>query len=90
MALKVVGSNPIIHPIKKDTQPGVFFYGMGMGFERPPPVRTLVEKVSGGHFLGRGRIHGTQTAATKGRRQVPFLVWYILRLEAPKMLLTQI
>ena len=33
---------------------GIFFVS---GFERPAPVRRLVQKVSGGHFLGRGRIH---------------------------------
>ena len=33
-----------------------FFLGWIMGFERPAPVRKLVQKVSGGHFLGRGRI----------------------------------
>ena len=27
------------------------------GFERAAPVRKLVQKVSGGHFLARGRIH---------------------------------
>ena len=27
------------------------------GLERAAPVRTLVQKVSGGHFLARGRIH---------------------------------
>jgi hypothetical protein len=36
-----------------------------MGFERP------LRKHAGGMFLGRGRIHGTQTAALMGRRQVP-------------------
>ena len=28
-----------------------------IGVERAAPVRTLVQKVSGGHFLARGRIH---------------------------------
>ena len=36
MALKVVGSNPIIHPIKKDTLLGVFFYGDN-GIRKPDP-----------------------------------------------------
>ena len=33
------------------------------GLERAAPVRTLVQKVSGGHFLARGRVHGAMTAA---------------------------
>ena len=33
-----------------------FFYHR-MGFERAAPVLALVQKVSGGHFLARGRIH---------------------------------
>ena len=32
------------------------------GFERAAPVGTLVQKVSGGHFLARGRIHGVVNA----------------------------
>ena len=27
------------------------------GIERAAPVRTLVQKVSSGHFLARGRFH---------------------------------
>ena len=35
MALKIVGSSPIIHPIKKtDANALVFFYGMGMYSKR--------------------------------------------------------
>ena len=49
-----------------------------MGFERP------LRKQSGGLFLGRGRIHGTQAAAPKSRRQVSFFVLHILWLEAPQ------
>ena len=33
-----------------------------MGFERAAPVLKLVQKVSGGHFLARGRIHGLANA----------------------------
>ena len=33
------------------------------GFERAAPVRTLVQKVSGGHFLARGRIHDLSDAS---------------------------
>ena len=82
MALKVVGSNPIIHPIKTGDIFGylLFLYGLGniMGFERP------LRKQSGGLFLGRGRIHGTQAAVPKSRRQVSFFVLHILWLEAPQ------
>ena len=34
----------------------LFFMGWIMGLERPAPVRTLVQKQSGGLFLGRGRV----------------------------------
>ena len=37
-----------------------------IGFERAAPVRTLVQKVSGGHFLARGRIHGFANAPSRG------------------------
>lgn len=33
------------------------------GLERAAPVRTLVQKVSGGHFLARGRIHDLSDAS---------------------------
>ena len=36
------------------------------GFERAAPVRTLVQKVSGGHFLARGRIHDLSDASGTG------------------------
>ena len=49
-----------------------------MGFERP------LRKQSSGLFSGRGRIHGTQAAAPKSRRQVPFWVSRILRVETPQ------
>ena len=35
------------------------------GFERAAPVRTLVQKVSSGHFLARGRIHGFSAASRR-------------------------
>ena len=57
MALKVVGSNPIIHPIKNaEAKASVFFMAI-MGFERP------LRKQSGGLFLGRGRIPVQLTAS---------------------------
>ena len=63
MALKVVGSNPIIHPRNKNQGFCLGFLFSGnkwiMGFERP------LRKVSGGHFSGRGRIHGKPTALRK-------------------------
>ena len=34
-----------------------------MGFERPAPVHTLVQKHAGGMFLGRGRIPVQLTAS---------------------------
>ena len=49
-----------------------------MGLERP------LRKYAGGIFLGRGRIHGTQAAAPKSRRQGPFLMMNILHTEAPQ------
>ena len=35
------------------------------GIERAAPVRPLVQKVSGGHFLARGRFHGSRNASKK-------------------------
>ena len=68
MALKIVGSSPIVHPIKTGDIFGylLFLYGIWwmMGLERP------LKKQSGGLFLGRGR--------------VPFFVLHILRVEAPQ------
>ena len=32
------------------------FFSARMGLERAAPVRRLVQKVSGGHFLARGRV----------------------------------
>ena len=32
------------------------FLLLAMGLERAAPVRRLVQKVSGGHFLARGRV----------------------------------
>ena len=65
MALKIVGSSPIIHPRKReDTLRYPLFFWI-MGLERLAPVRTLVQKQSGGLFLGRGRVHGFQNAVRK-------------------------
>ena len=36
---------------------GGVLFGFEQGFERTAPVYTLVQKVSSGHFLVRGRIH---------------------------------
>ena len=49
---------------QKRTPPNrvVFFFGR-TGIERAAPVGTLVQKVSGGHFLARGRFHSGTTAA---------------------------
>ena len=41
----------------------VFFLVTREGIERPAPVRTRVQKQSGGLFLGRGRFHRFLTAA---------------------------
>ena len=75
------------------------------GIRKPGPGEAGVRNSPVDCFLGRGRIpalsdaSGTDVdesanhalpATPKSRRQVPFLVWYILRLEAPNMLLTQI
>ena len=43
----------------------LLIYGMDAGLERPAPVRTLVQKQSGGLFLGRGRVHGFQNAVRR-------------------------
>ena len=43
----------------KDTHWGILVFYMIMGFERP------LRKQSSGLFLGRGRIHGKQTALRK-------------------------
>ena len=51
MALKIVGSSPIIHPIKQRHPIGMpLFYGMDTGLER------ALRKQSGGLFLARGRV----------------------------------
>ena len=54
MALKIVGSSPIVHPIKTGDIFGylLFLYGFCrmMGVERP------LKKQSGGLFLGRERV----------------------------------
>jgi len=55
-----------------------------MGFERP------LRKQSSGLFLGRGRIHGTQAAAQKSRRQVPSLCCTSFGGKYLEMFLTQI
>ena len=41
----------------------LFRASCGKGLERAAPVRTLVQKVSGGHFLARGRVHWRKTAS---------------------------
>ena len=53
MALKIVGSSPIIHPIKKKGYQMVsfLFYEVGDG-----GTRKTVKKQSGGLFLGRGKV----------------------------------
>ena len=64
MALKIVGSNPIIHPRKTGDIFGylLFLYGFGkiMGFER------RIRKHASGMFSRRGRIHGKSMASRKG------------------------
>jgi len=45
---------------------GFLFCGWAEGFERPAPVRRLVQKVYGGHFLDRGRIHDSIDAPLVG------------------------
>ena len=52
----------------------VFLLAEDEGFERAAPVRTLVQKVSGGHFLARGRIHGLRSAPGTGVGLSPFLL----------------
>ena len=43
-------------------------------FERAAPVRTLVQKQSGGLFLARGRIHGLADAPGTGVDASPLFV----------------
>ena len=70
--------NMVSAPHKKNPIRRMGLFLWIMGFERP------LRKQSSGLFLGRGRIHGTQAAAPKSRRQVPFLVSHILRFEVPQ------
>ena len=62
MALKIVGSSPIIHPIKKDRCKciGLSLWG-GLGLER------ALRKHAGGMFLARGRVPGFPNAVRKDR-----------------------
>lgn len=69
MALKIVGSSPIIHPIKnKHPFRVLIFYGIRwiMGLEESgPPVRAG-KKVSGGHFFSSGE---SPVCRTGGKQQ---------------------
>ena len=60
-------------PHKKDTHPGVFFYGIN-GIRKSGPTIGRAKKCPVDTFLARGRIHGTQAAVPKGCRQVPFVI----------------
>ena len=73
----------IPHPLPTKTPPVwvVFLLAEDEGFERAAPVRTLVQKVSGGHFLARGRIHGLRNAPGTGVGLSPFLFWIFIILE---------
>ena len=54
MALKIVGSSPIIHPMKKAlASASAFFRGVN-GTRRGRPNRREGKKVSGGHFFSPG------------------------------------
>ena len=60
------GSNPDTptkNPVTTNVVAGFFFV---WGFERQAPVRTLVQKLSGGHFLGQGKIHNSMDAPLVG------------------------
>ena len=51
------GSIKIYAQIQKEEIPfGISSFCYCGGLERAAPVRTLVQKVSGGHFLARGRV----------------------------------
>ena len=67
MALKIVGSSPIIHPIKTGDIFGylLFLYGIWwiMGLERPK------RKQSGGLFSGRGRVPSLPTHPLRVRAE---------------------
>ena len=41
------------------------FFNAQMGLETAAPVRRLVQKVSGGHFLARGRVHERRSAVRR-------------------------
>lgn len=82
MALKIVGSSPIIHPIKnKHPFRVLIFYGIRwiMGLEESgPPVRAG-KKVSGGHFFSSGE---SPVCRTGGKQQEEETRW-IMGLERP-------
>ena len=61
MALKVVGSNPIIHPIKNTEAVASVFFMAIMGFEEAGPTVGGAKNMPVACFLGRGRIHGQVT-----------------------------
>ena len=55
VALKIVGSSPIIHPIKKKhSYWSASFLWNGYRIRRERPTRRVGKKVSGGHFFSSG------------------------------------
>ena len=59
MALKVVGSNPIIHPIKNpEAFASGIFYGVDNGIRRGRPERSEGKKHAGGMFFSPGENPG--------------------------------
>ena len=79
MALKVVGSNPIIHP-RNETEAfaSVFsFLGWIKWDSKGRPERSEGKKVSGGHFLSLWENPG----AADG---IPMGCWQLLRIVAEK------
>ena len=48
---------PYGSPTKNTDAYASVFFCCRLGIERPAPVCRLVQKVSSGHFLGRGRFH---------------------------------
>ena len=66
MALKIVGSSPIIHPIKNPFRfaEGIF-YGVTLGLEESGPTEGRVKKCPVDTFLARGRVPGDPAAARR-------------------------
>ena len=66
MALKVVGSNPIIHPRKKNRSKWIGSFFCDNGIRKSDPTAGRVKKCPGDTFLARGRVPGVPNASRRG------------------------